>query len=83
MAGAFISERAMMAHKEKEEVTQLLGEAAQGNQAAKEELLAIIYEELHLLAHQQLVHERPDHTLNTTALVHEAYLKLACLDRIQ
>lgn len=41
-----------------------------------------LYAELRRLAHRQLRHERPEHTLGTTALVHEAYLKLARLDRL-
>jgi RNA polymerase sigma factor (TIGR02999 family) len=59
-----------------ENVTQLLQDWSQGNQRALEELLPLIYHELRHLAHNFLYRERPGHTLQTTALVHEAYLKL-------
>jgi RNA polymerase sigma factor (TIGR02999 family) len=48
-----------------------------------ERLMPIVYEQLHQMAERQLVSERNNHTLNATALVHEAYLKLVNLDRIQ
>jgi RNA polymerase sigma factor (TIGR02999 family) len=48
-----------------------------------DELVLEVYDDLRRMAHRQLRAERPDHTLSTTALVHEAYLKLARLDRIQ
>lgn len=59
-----------------ENVTQLLQDWSKGNQQALEELLPLIYNELRQLAHNFLYRERPGHTLQTTALVHEAYLKL-------
>src|SRR3982750_1918483 len=59
-----------------ENVTRLLGEWSDGNQQALEELLPLIYNELRRLAHNFLYRERPGHTLQTTALVHEAYVKL-------
>ena len=46
-------------------------------------LLPLVYEELHRIAHRQLRRERSDHTLETTALVHEAYLKLVDQSRAQ
>jgi RNA polymerase sigma-70 factor, ECF subfamily len=49
---------------------------------AVDDFFPTVYEELRRIAHRQLGRERPDHTLGTTALVHEAYLKLARLDRI-
>jgi RNA polymerase sigma factor (TIGR02999 family) len=58
------------------DVTQLLHEWSEGNQQALSELLPIIYDELRRLAHLYLRRENSDHTLETTALVHEAYLKL-------
>src|SRR5229473_389032 len=61
---------------ESDSVTQLLGDWSNGNQQALEELLPLIYDELRHLAHNFLYRERPGHTLQTTALVHEAYLKL-------
>jgi RNA polymerase sigma factor (TIGR02999 family) len=57
-------------------VTRLLHEWSDGNEQALEEMLPLIYDELRHLAHHFLYRERPGHTLQTTALVHEAYLKL-------
>src|SRR5881296_4552925 len=58
-------------------VTQLLEHWSHGNDAALAELTPLVYEELRRLAHRQLGGQRPDHTLQTTALVNEAYLRLA------
>lgn len=58
------------------EITQLLRAWSQGEKAAPEQLMPLVYDELHRLASRQMSRERPDHTLQTTALVHEAYLKL-------
>jgi RNA polymerase sigma factor (TIGR02999 family) len=58
------------------EVTRLLQDWSQGNREALDRLLPVVYEELRRLAHRYLTHERPEHTLQTTALVHEVYLKL-------
>jgi len=58
------------------DVTVLLREWSDGNQQALTELLPIIYDELRRVAHQYLHREHGDQTLQTTALVHEAYLKL-------
>lgn len=58
------------------EFTRLLKECGDGNREALDRLLPLVYEELRRLARSFLSHERPDHTLQTTALVHEAYLKL-------
>jgi RNA polymerase sigma-70 factor, ECF subfamily len=58
------------------EVTQLLAEWANGSQQALEQLTPLIYGELRQLAAAYLRKERPDHTLQPTALVHEAYLRL-------
>ncbi|HET9038636.1 MAG TPA: sigma-70 family RNA polymerase sigma factor [Gemmatimonadales bacterium] len=51
--------------------------------AELERLVPIVYDELRRIAHRQLRGERSDHTLDTTGLVHEAYLKLSRLDRIE
>jgi RNA polymerase sigma factor (TIGR02999 family) len=59
-----------------QEVTQLLVAWGQGEPAALEKLMPVIYKELHRLAHRYMRGERPDHTLQTTALVNEAYLRL-------
>src|SRR5919205_1001984 len=58
-------------------VTQLLQEWSHGDDAALAELTPLIYEELRRLAHHYMEGERPGHTLQTTALVNEAYLRLA------
>lgn len=57
-------------------VNELLNRAIQGDHQATESLFPIVYDELRKLAREKLRHERPDHTLQTTALVHEAYLRL-------
>ena len=59
------------------DVTTLLNRLADGDQEAAAQLVPLIYEELRRLAAQRLQHERPGHTLQATALVHEVYLKLA------
>src|SRR4029453_17981837 len=58
------------------EVTQLLVDWSNGDQAALDKLIPLVYEELHRMAKRQLGRERPGHTLQTTALVHDAYLRL-------
>lgn len=58
------------------EVSKLLVDWGNGDQAALEELMPLVYKELRKLAHQYLQKERAGHTLMTTDLVHEAYLKL-------
>jgi RNA polymerase sigma factor (TIGR02999 family) len=57
-------------------VTELLVNWSNGDQEALNKLIPLVYDELHKLARRYLRRERPDHTLQTTALVHEAYLKL-------
>lgn len=64
------------------DVTVLLSELTAGNRAVLDELMPLVYEELRGLAHRALQGERRGHTLNTTALVHEAYLKLARVERL-
>jgi RNA polymerase sigma factor (TIGR02999 family) len=59
------------------DVTTLLNRVADGDQEAAAQLVPLIYEELRRLAVQRLRHERPGHTLEATALVHEVYMKLA------
>ncbi|HQZ81973.1 MAG TPA: sigma-70 family RNA polymerase sigma factor [Pyrinomonadaceae bacterium] len=58
------------------EVTRLLDDYSNGNRGALDQLLPIVYSELRRLAHSYLRHERQEITLQTTALVHEAYMKL-------
>ncbi|MCI0434491.1 MAG: ECF-type sigma factor, partial [Gemmatimonadetes bacterium] len=57
--------------------TRLLVQASQGNEAALNELVPLVYKELRRLAHRVVRSNRPDQTLRTTALIHEAYLRLA------
>jgi RNA polymerase sigma factor (sigma-70 family) len=57
-------------------VTQLLAAIQQGQPQAAAELLPLVYDELRRLARQKLLQEKPGHTLQATALVHEAYLRL-------
>jgi len=58
------------------EVTRLLGELRRGSPDAEAELLPLVYEHLHRLAAHYMRQERPDHTLQATALMNEAYLRL-------
>src|SRR5216110_3594074 len=58
-------------------VTQLLEQWSHGDDAALAELTPLVYEELRRLAHHFMEGQRPEHTLQTTALVNEAYLRLA------
>ena len=58
------------------EVTQLLQRWRNGDKAALDKLTPLVYDELHRLAHQYISRERPGHTLQTTALVNEAYVRL-------
>jgi RNA polymerase sigma-70 factor (ECF subfamily) len=58
------------------EVTQLLVDWGNGDKAALDRLTPLVHEELHRLAHRHMRLERPNHTLQTTALVNEAYVRL-------
>jgi RNA polymerase sigma factor (TIGR02999 family) len=58
------------------EVTRILSAIAQGDPSAAAQLLPLVYDELRQLAAQKLAHEKPGQTLQATALVHEAYLRL-------
>jgi RNA polymerase sigma factor (TIGR02999 family) len=60
-----------------QEVTRLLADWSRGDDAAFAKLTPLIYEELRRIAHRHMGGQRPDHTLQTTALVNEAYLRLA------
>ena len=57
-------------------VTQLLQAWGQGDEAARDELMSVVYQELHRLAHNHMRRESPGHTLQTSALVNEAFLRL-------
>lgn len=65
------------------DVTQILSEIEQGDPSAAEHLLPLVYDELRKLAAAKLAHEKPGQTLQATALVHEAYLKLVDVKRVQ
>ena len=58
------------------EVTQLLIAWSNGDQVARERLMSVVYEELHRLARRYMRNESPGHTLQTSALVHEAFIRL-------
>ena len=70
-------------HRLSAEVTQLLAAWSQGNEAARNELMPVVYKELRRLAHRYLRRERPGHTLDATALVHEAYFQLVDQRNVQ
>jgi RNA polymerase sigma factor (TIGR02999 family) len=65
------------------QVSALLVAWTDGDPAARDELLPVMYAELRRLAHHFMAGERPGHTLQTTALVHEAYIRLVDLDRMR
>src|SRR6266571_8191136 len=65
------------------EVTQLLDALGRGEARAAEQLLPLVYEELRQLAAQKLAQEKPGQTLQATALVHEAYLRLVNVEQTQ
>ena len=65
-----------------ENITKLLQEHTAGNHAVIDKLIPMVYEQMKEMAHNRLRGERSGHTLNTSALVHEAYLQLIDFDRI-
>jgi RNA polymerase sigma factor (TIGR02999 family) len=65
------------------EVTRILSAIEQGNPHAAEQLMPLVYDELRKLATQKLAHEKPGQTLQATALVHEAYVRLVEGDKAQ
>lgn len=71
-----------MSQKVSDNVTQLLIELSNGDRKAVDLLLPVIYDELRKLAANYLRRERPDHTLQPTALVHEAYIRLVDQTRV-
>ncbi len=75
---SFMSETADRPH----EISRLLQAWSDGNRTALDELLPLVYDELHRQAHRFLRRERQNHTLQTTALIHEAYLNLIEQDRV-
>ena len=65
-----------MPRTQQHQITQLLAEWSDGNQSALDELYPLVYEELHRLARRYMSRERKGHTLQTTALINEAYVRL-------
>src|SRR5678810_800194 len=65
------------------DVTRILSQIESGDPAAAEQLLPLVYDELRKLAAARLAHEIPGQTLQATALVHDAYLKLVDTDKAQ
>ncbi|MCI0456622.1 MAG: ECF-type sigma factor [Gemmataceae bacterium] len=65
------------------EVTRILSAVEQGDPGAAEQLLPLVYDELRKLAAQKLAQEKPGQTLQPTALVHEAYLRLVDVQKVQ
>lgn len=70
-------------HASRDAVTELLIEMRQGNPEAVDRLVPLVYDGLREMASHKLRFERRDHTLDTTALVHEAYLRLVRQERVQ
>ena len=71
-----------LASDARHQITQLLAAVSDGREDAWEPLMVSVYDELRRLAHGRLRFERQGHTLGTTALVHEAWLRLVDLDRL-
>ena len=65
------------------DVTRILSAIEQGDQKASEQLLPLVYEELRKLAAQKMAQENPGQTLQATALVHEAYIRLVDVEKVQ
>ena len=65
------------------DVTRILGQIEAGDPHATEELLPLVYEELRKLAAAKMAQEKPGQTLQATALVHEAYIRLVDVDKAQ
>ena len=63
-------------------ITQLLLSMGKGDKPAVEQLFKVIYNELHRISENHLQGERKNHTINATALVHEAYIKIAGRDEL-
>jgi RNA polymerase sigma-70 factor, ECF subfamily len=69
--------------RQEHEITQLLAEWREGNQAALDDLYPLVYDELHRLARRYMSRERKGHTLQTTALINEAYVRLVDQRNVQ
>lgn len=71
-----------MAESSPNQITQLLVAWSNGDESARERLVPVVYEQLRHLAQRYMRRERPGHTLQTTALVHEAYVRLDGSDKL-
>ena len=65
------------------DVTQILSQIEDGDPSAAEQLLPLVYDELRKLAAAKLAHEKPGQTLQATALVHDAYIRLVDVEKAQ
>src|SRR5436305_8749706 len=65
------------------DVTRILSQIEQGDPVAAERLLPLVYGELRKLAGAKLAHEKPGQTLQATALVHDAYIRLVDVEKVQ
>ena len=65
------------------DVTQILSQIESGDRSAAAKLLTLVYDELRRLAKNRMASERSDHTLQSTGLVHEAYIRLVDVDKVQ
>ncbi len=72
-----------MGEQSSREVTQLLRDWCRGDQSALDRLLPLVHDELHRLAHRYMLRERVGHTLQTTALVNEAYMRLIDANQVE
>ncbi len=72
-----------MAEHPSQEVTQLLRDWCHGDNAALDRLIPLVHDELHRLAHRYMRRERAGHTLQTTALLNEAYMRLTEVNQIE
>jgi len=66
-----------------QQITQLLKDFGNRDHSARDELMRLVYEELRHMAHQYMRRESPGHTLQTSALIHEAFLRLVDQSEIQ
>ena len=65
------------------QITELLQAWSAGDQSAVEQIIELVYPELHRMARKHLYHERPEHSIQATVLVNEAYLRLVNIRRVQ
>src|SRR5574338_1525708 len=80
---SFASSHMTLQNSAMSDVTRILQQIESGDPSAAEQLLPLVYEELRKLAAARMAQESPDNTLQATALVHEAYLRLVDIDQAQ